>query len=356
MADISIIIPLDGSKTQFAAMCETLARVEDEIAQIVVVRPSSTEIEEADLADLPVEPLVVDHDGSLGELWNAGIEASTSEYVYPASCRIRFSKASYHVLTAQLTRAPLDLLFFHLQEFDLATQEYTSTRLSMRLSLPATPFQTSQNAQRIFQRLRVNASSAVYSRRFIDEQGFRFSSVAAFDDDPNLIGLILAAESISYLPWALAVLAYDSTTMFDEVDYDAFLKRYANFERAFDENLPVGEAFDSFIEWAVSFASRHIASAPDELADRMFDAMAESIIPIIGDQLGHRDDTALMEGIETLMLSTLSRRELINTVIDIHTAGGEERYRSEMLQIMLERSKRGSAGTKRPRKRGLFRR
>lgn len=356
MADISLIIPLDGSQAQFLSMCESLASTEDEIAQIVVVRPSWTEVGEEDLEALPREPLVVECDGTLGELWNAGIAASTTEYVYPASCRIRFAKAFYHVCTAQVTRDPVDLLFFHLQEFDLAEQAYTSKRWSMRLGLPAEPFAPAEHPYRIIQRLNANPCAAVFSRRFLDAQEFSFRSVASFDDDPALPALIAEAETISRLPWALAVLAYDSTTIFDEVDHDVFMVRYGIFADVYADGLPLGPTSDSILEWAVAFASRNIDNAPDELAERMLDEIGETILPIIGENLEHRDDTLLLEGAEPLLLSTLSRRELVDVVRELRTAGGELRYRSEMLELMLKRTRAGNTGTTRPKKRGLFRR
>ena len=356
MADIAIIIPLDGNGVQFNALCESFTGNEDEIAQIVVVRPTDTAISDEELAGLPVEPLVIDHDGTLGEMWNAAIPACTSEYVYPASCRIRFSKAFYRILCAQVTRAPVDLLCFHLQEFDLSTQTYTSRRLSQRLCLPAIPFQPNEHSRRIFQRLGTNPCSAVFSKRFITEHDFRFSSVASFDDDPAFVKIMPDAESISFLPWPLAVMAYDSDSMFDEVDADAFLERYAVFQKLFGDGVPPTGMLDSHVEWCVAFATRHFDDAPVEIAERMLDAMGATVLPVVGAHLEDRRDALLIEGAETLLLSTLSRSELIDSIAQLRTAGGEERFRSEMLQIMLERAKAGSTGSTRPRKRGLFRR
>lgn len=356
MADISIIIPLDGSSVQFNALCESLSGTEDEIAQIVVVRPGDAGITDEELEGLPVEPLVIEHDGTLGDMWNAAVPACTSEYVYPASCRIRFSNAFYRILCAQVTRAPVDLLCFHLQEFDLATQTYTSRRLSQRLCLPAIPFNPSEHAYRIFQRLGTNPCSAVFSKRFITEKGFAFSSVASFDDDPAFVKLIPEAEAISFLPWPLAVLAYDSNTLFDDIVDDEFLARYAVFQRLFGDGIPPVGMLDSHVEWCVAFASRHYDDAPDELAERMLDAMASTVLPVVGAHLEDRRDVLCIEGAETLLLSKLTRSELIDSIAVLRAAGGEERYRSEMLQIMLDRAKAGSTGTTRPRKRGLFRR
>ncbi|MGI6221387.1 MAG: hypothetical protein ACOYIP_05925 [Coriobacteriales bacterium] len=356
MADISIIVPLDGSRAQFLALCDSMAKTEEGISQIVVVKPSGNEIEDVDFGALPVEPLVIEANGTLGELWNAGVAACTSEYVYPASCRIRFSKAFYHVCCAQVTRAPVDLLFFHLQEFDLATQSYSTTRPSMRLSIPAEPFAPSQYGRHLIQRLSANACSAVFSKRFLAERGFSFSAVASFDDDPGLPRLIASAESISRLPWPLVVLAYDSGTMFDEVGDDAFMERYACFVREYGESLPLGPAFDSFIEWAVAFASRHIEHAPNDLGNRMLESMGENILPIIAEHLENRRDTVYLEGADYLLLSNLSRRELIDMVRETRTMGAEESYRAEMLEIAVKRLSVGDLGSRRPKKKGLFRR
>ncbi len=356
MADISIVIPLDGNSVQFNALCESLAGTEDEIAQIVVVCPGDAGVTDEDLAGLPIEPLVIEHDGTLGDMWNAAVPACTSEYVYPASCRIRFSKAFYRIICAQVTRAPVDLLCFHLQEFDLATQTYVSRRLSQRLCLPAMPFQPNEYPRFIFQRLGTNPCSAIFSKRFIIEKGFEFASIASFDDDPAFVKLIPDAEAISFLPWPLAVLAYDSNTLFDDIDDDAFLERYAVFQRLFGDGIPPVGMLDSHVEWCVAFATRHYDDAPDALAERMLDAMGATVLPVIGAHLEERRDVLRIEGAETLLLSKLSRSELIDSIATLRAAGGEERYRSEMLQIMLERARVGSTGTTRPRKRGLFRR